>query len=283
MSGKDHFCGWYFKCQSETDTIALIPAIHKTGGKTSCSLQFISSEESFSIPLPDRKGSVSRTMPRARFGENVFSEWGIKLNLNVPGFAASGYLSFGKPSRLRYDIMGPFCCMPFMECRHHVYSMRHSVNGQLSINGRLYRFVDALGYIEGDCGSSFPERYAWTQCFFDGGSLMLSAADVSAMSRRFDGVIGVVQLRGREYRLASYLGAKLIKAEAGEILVAQGGLTLRAELLEAHPQPLSAPDKGAMTRTIHENPLCRARYQLSENGCVLLEFESSSASFEFEY
>lgn len=65
-----------------------------------------------------------------------------------------------------------------MQCRHSVFSMGHRVDGQLTINGQVYHFQNDMGYIEGDCGSSFPERYIWTQCSFPNGSLMLSVADI---------------------------------------------------------------------------------------------------------
>lgn len=72
----------------------------------------------------------------------------------------------------------PFKYVPFMECRHSVWSMRHSVSGTVYINGQEYSFQNAWGYWEGDRGHSFPKEYLWTQCCFDGGSLMLSVAEI---------------------------------------------------------------------------------------------------------
>ena len=65
---------------------------------------------------------------------------------------------------LRYGARGIKVCpewqefIPFMECRHSVWSMRHLVNGELSVNGKRYSFQNALGYWEGDRGSSFPKE-----------------------------------------------------------------------------------------------------------------------------
>ena len=47
--------------------------------------------------------------------------------------------------------------------------------------------------------------------------------------------------------------------------------------------PLQAPTDGAMTRTIRENVVCRARYQLRRKNHILFDFETSEASFEYEY
>lgn len=44
--------------------------------------------------------------------------------------------------------MGPFALIPFMECRHSVWSMRHFVRGTVIINGEDYVFQNAWGYWE---------------------------------------------------------------------------------------------------------------------------------------
>ena len=36
---RDYFCGWYFKCQSDKHTIAVIPAYHRSDNKQTCSIQ----------------------------------------------------------------------------------------------------------------------------------------------------------------------------------------------------------------------------------------------------
>lgn len=102
--------------------------------------------------------------------------------------------------------MRPFALVPFMECRHSVWSMYHSVSGNINLNGQKYLFKNDLGYWEGDCGHSFPKRYVWTQCFLPNGSLMLSVADIPLAGIQFTGIIGVVLWKGQEYRLATYLG-----------------------------------------------------------------------------
>ena len=100
---------------------------------------------------------------------------------------------------------------PFLQCRHSILSMKHSVTGNICINGVDYSFSNANGYLEGDRGYSFPKEYAWTQCFFAGGSLVLCVADIPFGLFSFTGIISIIHYHGREYRLATYLGAKVIK------------------------------------------------------------------------
>ena len=286
MEMKNEFCGWYFRCQSGEKTLALIPAIHASGtsgGERTGSLQIITEGQNWNIPFSGAETALAWARPRAVVGQNYFCGRGLSLNLKTPELTAQGQLRFGPPARLGYDIMGPFCLVPGMECRHRVYSMGHTVTGALTLNGEEYRFDRGTGYIEGDQGRSFPQKYLWTQCSFPGGALMLSAAEIPLGPLRFTGVIGIVQLAGAEYRLATYLGARAGSIAGGQITVRQGALTFTAACLEETARPLRAPDSGAMTRTIRENVACRARYRLTDGDRTVLELDASRAAFEYEY
>lgn len=275
------FYGWYLKCQSGTQTLAVIPAIHKNGRKQSCSIQIITDDGAWNVDFPE--SAFKRTRRNILIGKNRFGEGGIRLAIRTPELSAKGKLEFGSLSPLKYDIMGPFSLVPFLECRHSVWSMRHSVCGTVYINKKKYAFQNAWGYWEGDSGCSFPKEYAWTQCSFSDGSLMLSVADIPIAGFHFTGIIGIILWRGREYRLATYLGAKAVWIQNGTIRIAQGNLELEARLLEKTARPLKAPAKGDMIRTIHESAACRAFYRFRIDGRSLFAFETGRASFEYEY
>ena len=279
----DSFCGWYFKCQSAEQTLAMIPAVHISGGEQTCSIQIIGDQGSWNVPLSRVQPRIQKNKPYAALGENFFCPDGVRLDLHARGVSATGQLRFGPPAPIRYDIMGPFRHVPFMECRHSVFSMRHRVDGKLRINGAEYCFANGTGYLEGDRGRSFPKHYVWTQCCFSGGSLMLSVAEIPLGPVRFTGVIAVVFLDGKEYRLASYLGAKVAYLHSGEVVVRQGNLQLTATLLEKKAYSLHAPFSGQMTRLIRENVACHAHYQLRTNNRTILDLETQKASFEYEY
>lgn len=237
------FQGWYFKCQSQSQTVALIPAQHRFDGDSGCSLQVITQEGAWSLPFSQKALTFSRD--GVRLGENRFSPAGLRLNLRTKDLTAFGSLRFGPLTPLRYDIMGPFRFVPFMECRHQVVSMAHSVTGSLEINGTPYRFCQDDGYIEGDRGRSFPKRYLWTQCCFPQGSLMLSVADIPFCGGQFTGIIAAVRFLGKEYRLATYLGARLISLHNGRVILRQGRFTLTAKRLDAPGHGLLAPQGEA--------------------------------------
>lgn len=112
---------------------------------------------------------------------------------------------------------------------------------------------------------------------------MLSVADIPLAGLRFTGTIGFVLWKGRMYRLATYLGAKVLQKRDGMLRIVQGGLELEARLLHPAAHPLQAPTKGAMVRTIHESAACRAFYRFAKGKQTLFAFETDRASFEYEY
>ena len=277
----NYFRGWYVRCQSDRQTLAAIASLHRTKEAKYCAIQLINDTESFHVPFP--YSDFQKQNSQICIAGNRFAKGGITLDIQTPELRANGSVRFGPFAPIKYDIMGPFRFVPFMQCRHRVFSMRHSVDGTLSINGTPYVFHDAVGYMEGDRGYSFPRKYVWTQCSFPAGALMLSIAEIPFGGFSFTGVIGIVHLQGTEYRLATYLGAKAVKIEAGEIIVRQGGFTLTVKPQEQSGHPLQAPVGGAMVRTIHEHPSCKVSYRLDKNGNTLLELATPNAAFEFEY
>ena len=240
--------------------------------------------------------------------KNLFWQDGICLKIETSEVNVKGRLTFEELTPLKYDIMGPFVWIPFMECRHMVWSMHHRVNGKLCINGQEYIFENACGYWEGDKGRSFPKEYAWTHCFFNEmtevdivkndlkemesvtnikksfeNSIMLSVADIPLARWHFTGMIGVVLWKGKEYRFATYLGAKVRQNSNGKLHIVQGNMELEAQLLKKRGQALKAPTNGSMQRTIYESAVCKAFYCFRIDGEEIFAFETNRASFEWQY
>lgn len=278
---KDYFKGWYFKCSNKNQTIAMIPAFHWNNGQKTVSLQIITDEKAYCIPFSNL--TYHNKPLYIQIGNSVFSEKGMKLNIKTDQLTVQGFLKFSKIFPIQYDIMGPFKFVPFMQCSHSVYSMKHQVHGQITVNGQIISFQNGIGYIEGDCGTSFPKRYIWTQCHFQNNSIMLSVADIPMFGFHFTGIIGIVLLNGKEYRIATYLGAKVKYIGKNIVTVQQGYFQLTVKLLKNNAHPLFAPINGLMCRTIHESASCKAYYRFSYKDQIICEFTSDRASFEFEY
>lgn len=275
------FWGWYLKCQSDTQTLAVIPAFHRAGKKRTCSIQIITDNNAWAVTFPADEFRWSGG--NLYIGKNRFGKKGIRLSINTSNLIVKGKLGFSALSPLKYNIMGPFALVPFLECRHNVFSMQHSVRGTVYINEQRYSFQNVLGYWEGDRGRSFPQEYVWTQCCFHGGSLMLSVADIPIANFHFNGVICVVLWQGREYRLATYLGAKAVKIQEQTVRIVQRDMEFEARLIERADSPLKAPKMGDMVRFIRESAACRAFYRFRKRNHTVFAFETDKASFEYEY
>ena len=63
----NYFCGWYYKCQSKEQTLALIPALHISEGRRSCSLQLISNEGNWNISLSAADSEIQPNKPVSVF------------------------------------------------------------------------------------------------------------------------------------------------------------------------------------------------------------------------
>ena len=178
--------------------------------------------------------------------------------------------------------MGVFKYFP-MECRHSIISMHHKLNGHLILNDELLDFSNGTGYIESDSGTSFPKTYLWIQCndFPVKCSIMASIADIPFLGFNFKGCICVINFLGNEYRLATYIGVKILKYTDKEIILKQGKYLLKINILRHKGQNLYAPHSGEMTRIIRESLSCQAVFDFYINDKKLFNFKSDNASFEF--
>lgn len=105
------FYGWYMKCQSDTQTLAVIPAVHQIGRKRTCSIQLITESNAWTVT-----GSAKLFRQKNKdiyIGENRFGEKGVQLDVHTRQLHVKGKLDFGSLSSLKYDIMGPFAFVPF--------------------------------------------------------------------------------------------------------------------------------------------------------------------------
>lgn len=116
FSNIGYFKGWYFKCSAENKTIAFIPAYHYSDGKKSASLQIITDDNAFNIPFDTLEYSEKPLY--VKIGDCVFSHEGIILDFKDDRLTLEGRICFEQLTPIRYDIMGPFKFIPFMQCRY---------------------------------------------------------------------------------------------------------------------------------------------------------------------
>ncbi len=273
---KRYFKGWYFKNQMGSEVISFIPAYHIDGkGIHSASLQVITQEKSYRIFYPIEEFYTSNGRLAIRLGNNLFSDRGIIVDIKTEGLELSGRLLYSAYHPPRREIMGPFRYAPCLQCRHTIYSMAHTIKGYLDLNGRRIDFNKGIGYTEGDLGRGFPSSYLWTQCSWRDrniNSIMASAANVKVGCISFPGCICMIRYHGKEYRLATYLGARILVYNQKELWIKQGNFDFHVEILSKEENILLAPVRGRMLRTVYESVNTRIHYQLLFDEDTVFDF-----------
>ena len=275
MALKPAFEGWYYKHQANGKTLALIPGRANNGAF----VQAITDTESFNIPFSLSEYKKDGVL---HVGDCEFSNAGIKLNIKRNGVSLCGKLEYTDLTPSKGDIMGPFRFIP-MECRHRIISMKHNICGGVTLNGEELNFDCGTGYIEADSGYSFPAAYSWVQAnnSSENWSVMVSVAKIPFAGLYFWGCICDVWRNGKEYRLATYRGAKILRCEHGLIELRQGKYHFKAIVSQLRAQRLAAPECGLMSRSIRESASCPARFILTKNNAVAFAGESEYASYEY--
>lgn len=281
-----YFEGWYLKHQSRCGrSLALIPAFHMDhAGRRGASLQVIANSGSWWLEYPEAQFHAAPNHFQIQLGQSCFDRQGCVLNIVQDGFLLQGTLKYGPFTAIRSDIMGPFALFAGMQCSHGIISMGHQLEGTLNLNGEILDFSDGTGYIETDRGRSFPSGYLWTQCVWGGpknGSLMLAIASIPLPVVSFTGCICAIVYHGREYRLATYQGAKIIEWSPNSAMIRQGKYRLDVELLEEQGQSLRAPVEGSMKRAVHESLCAVVRYCFWIGNEILFQHIDQCASFEY--
>ena len=90
---------------------------------------------------------------------------------------------------------------------------------------------------------------------------MLSLAEIPIGTHSFTGCISSILYNGKKYRLATYLGARVVIFSENIVVIKQGKYCLSAELPDGCEQPLKAPMCGDMSRTVYESVSAKLRYR----------------------
>ena len=273
---KPTFEGWYYKQQANGRTMALIPGRSREGAF----IFVITDNNSFAVPFDISEYRKDQTL---QIGDSEFSNSGVKMNFKRNDISVYGELKYSNLVPIQGDIMGFFRLFP-MECRHGIISMKHDTCGEITLNGEKYNFDNGTGYIESDSGYSFPESYSWVHSndFRENCSIAAAIAKIPFAGFHFWGCICVVWHNGKEYRLATYKGAKIIRCENGTMELKQGRYHLKVTVSRQNAHNLPAPKSGVMNRITKESASCPAEFIFTENGKTVFSGESSYTSYEYE-
>jgi tocopherol cyclase len=218
------FEGWYYKMVSanEQHKVAIIPGVI-LGQNEHAFIQALDGVEGttayHTFPIQDfRAGEDHFTI---EIGKNSFNSSHLSVAVEGPEGQLTGEIRLGSlnpwpVSLISPGIMGWFAWVPRMECYHGVLSFDHSLDGELTFNGKTMDFRGGHGYIEKDWGQSFPSAWVWFQSnHFKGRSVCITAsvAMIPWIGQAFRGFIVGLWLEGKLYRFATYTGARIESLE----------------------------------------------------------------------
>ena len=205
----------------------------------------------------------------------------ITFNIKQEDLILNGKLTLGELHPLKKKVMGPFTHLP-MECRHEIYSMHHSLNGNVSLNGKDISFDDGIGYIEGDSGTNFPKKYVWYNSVTKDVTTTFALASIPFLGFiHFTGILCFIKTKDKEYYLSTYNGAKLKKISEEEIVISKGKYSFVLSMKNKDGHLLKAPVKGNMDRYIKENLNIVTSYKLILKDQILFEVDDPISSLEY--
>lgn len=292
---KPFFKGWYFKIASKEHTMCFIPGFSiDSNGKKIAFVQVITPDEAFCKFYDIKEFCYSEYPFRVKVGSNEFTSSGMKISIKTKTNIIKGNVTFGRFEKLKStaycpNIMGPFSYLKFMECKHDVLSVNHLVNGTITVNNNNILFKDAKGYVESDCGDSFPKSWLWVQgnSFEDcNASFMFAVATIPMKLFSFNGVIGYLKTSTMEIQFGSYYGAKLVEAvrhdKGFRIKLIQGDYTVYVYATGENGLKLLSPSRGAMSKPIKEmcNGVCEVK--IFDRDELIFHDTTCNSGMEFE-
>lgn len=288
------FRGWYFKQQNADEAFAVIAAIHNEKS----SVQIITKEDSYVFDFENDYEIISKNglIPKVRIGRNYFSQNGILINIDDNDVQVKGKVRYYSQQPPKHSMMGPFKYVWFVPCIHEVFNIYNIAMGKIVIRENDSKYLcelnNATGYIEGDKGNSFPEKYLWTQCSLKKGRLKSITTAVAVLSAgsgnkfnllSFTGCTCMFIYNNKEHHIATYKGAKVETLQNDYVRIRQGKLCLEIFLLDVgNKHILRAPVKGKMNRNIVESVSATIRYRLMCGNRTVFDISGANSGYECE-
>lgn len=264
-----YFEGWYLKHLTGgfDHILSFIPGVSLTRKDPHAFIQVINgiTGRSWYLRHPLSSFEWDHKYFRVKIGRSVFSRDHSSVDISQNGLEVHGKITYHDMVRypasfLSPGIMGWYSFVPFMECKHGVVSVDHTLKGRLEINGERIDFSGGRGYIEKDWGTSFPAGWLWlhSNAFTARRvSVMLSIARIPWLGSYFMGFLCFLFLDGEFFLFSTYNGSKITEVTNNEEMI-RVHLTgkshgLRFQIFPGHHGYLQAPVRGEMKRKIRES------------------------------
>ncbi len=305
LKNKRYFEGWYFKHVSfDLEHVwSFIPGISINENDPHSFIQVINgiTGKSDYISYPINSFSWDKKKVFIRIGDSIFTDKFIEINIRTRDLQIEGRIDF--KNNVKYPktlfspgIMGWYSFVPYMECRHGIISVNHSLTGSIIAEGTVINFTEGKGYIEKDWGTSFPEAWIWVQSnnFSNRDtSFTFSVAKIPWLGKFFIGFISFLYLKGEFILFSTYNKSTLTDIVHDDnsisMTLKNKKYILKVRAVKKTFGELKAPASGNMSRRIKESVDSEVTLSLYDlNNKILYSDEGKRAGLEvidkiFEY
>lgn len=286
LKKRNYFEGWYFKHVSANlaHVWSFIPGISLNEKDPHAFIQVINGITGYTayITYPVEQFSFNKDSLDLIIGKSRFTENYISLDIESDNIKIKGKISFSDnikyPSSLfSPGIMGWYSFVPFMECKHGIVSVNHTLTGSLTIDNLEVSFTGGKGYIEKDWGTSFPEAWVWLQSnnFSDPGtSFTFSLAKIPWLGKFFIGFIVFLYYKSEFIIFSTYNKSELTDilqdSDSVSMTLKNKKYILKFKAVKKTFGELKAPASGDMSRRIKESVDSDVTLNLFDNNNNLL-------------
>lgn len=258
------FEGWYFRFVDTKLSVAIIIGISKAKEKQTAFIQtFNTLDHKIEITSYPLQAFQYHDDPFiVKIADNIFAS--DYVYLDDPHLSIKGTLHIESPCHLSSSlyaptIMGPFAYLKRLECNHAIIHLESKVTGQIQYRQQQY-VIQATGYQEKDWGTSFPSKYVWLQsnyCLNKQAILFFSCASIPIVIGHFMGIIMVIKIDQKEYRFASYYGARVTRQYQRQgyfyLVIKQLQYQIFIRIKQGPTCTLEAPTNGLMCSKVEES------------------------------
>lgn len=217
---------------------------------------------------------------------------GLSLDFCSGNTKLCGSLQFSKFEKypkalLSPGIMGPLSFNPFMPVHHAIISLNHTVNGDITINGKLYNLQEAKGYIEKSWGRFYPKSWVMIQCHtfnVENTSFFFVAAPAALQNKTIQGMLCFLKTGDKIYNLSMYKGAKIENVSRNKRLffleVTCNDIRFDATIIPRTYGSLKVPSPETKEWIMHECLNATLHLNVYKDGEKILTAEGEQTSFD---
>lgn len=284
---KNYFEGWFLKVSdNENNCFSFIFGITLNEEDPHSFIQIIDQKQNKVYYFKYKVSEFTYTDNLISIGNNVLSKNCLKLL--IPPFdidVAIKPTTYLKRRLLGNSVMSYFKFMP-LPTKHEIIYMEAKVSGTIkNMNESLD--ICGTGYMEKDYGTKFPRRWLWIQTnqfTHNDISLVISKADLLG---RISGFFCLLNINGKEYRFATYNGAKIKKRREKNsinLIVKKDVYTLKIRLKKEKGNMIVAPvQKAKMMKRIEESLNSKLFLFLYKNNKLIMKDSSFDVACEYLY